>query len=84
MKNTGKNLEAGLAGAVIGAGVAVAANKILSDKETQKKVGRVMHDIKGKVSQTVEKVKEGAERLKDQASEKVDEAGREMKKKARK
>ena len=51
----------GFAGAVIGAGVAVAASRILSDKDTREKVLDIMTDVKKQVLQSMQTVKITAE-----------------------
>lgn len=54
---------AGVAGAVIGAGAAVAATKILSDKETRKKIMDTAFNVRSKIADSVnkmgEKIQEG-------------------------
>lgn len=46
---------AAVAGAVIGAGAAVAATRALSDKKTRKKVGRALADAKDRLTMQLEK-----------------------------
>jgi gas vesicle protein len=56
---------AGFAGAIIGAGVAVAASRILADKETREKVMDVLTDVKKQVVQSMQSVKITAEDAKN-------------------
>ena len=47
----------GVAGAIIGAGVAVAASVALKDEKTRKKVKEVLHSLKDQAEGYIEKVK---------------------------
>lgn len=59
--NQGVNpVAAGVAGAVIGAGVAVAATKILSDEETRNKIMDKAKDIRDQVKERVDNMRESA------------------------
>ena len=51
------NAAAGLAGAIIGAGIAVAATKALSDKKTRAQLKKTAVEVKGKVTKAIEDVK---------------------------
>ena len=53
-----KKKAAGIAGAIIGAGVAIAAAKILSDKKNREKIKTTYHDMKGKVMESIESMQD--------------------------
>lgn len=54
-KNT--NAAAGITGAIIGAGIAVAATKALSDKKTRDQIKKTAVQVKGKVARAIDDVK---------------------------
>jgi hypothetical protein len=58
---SGNTAAVGFAGAIIGAGVAVAATRILSDKKSRDKVMDVLTDVKKQVLQSMQTVKITAE-----------------------
>lgn len=53
-------VAAGVAGAVIGAGVAVAATKILSDEETRNKIVDKAKELRDQVKERVDNMRESA------------------------
>ena len=81
-KKTISPVQAAVAGAVVGAGVAVAGAVALKDEKNRKQVKKVLHEIKGQAQeymselnksvgdkeQIKEKLAEGANRLQDAAS----------------
>jgi hypothetical protein len=70
---------AGIAGAIIGAGIAVAATKALSDKKTRAQLKKTAIDVKGKVSKAIEDVKKRNAETKKKAERTVEVVSREDK-----
>lgn len=81
-KETKKNSAAGagIAGAIIGAGIAIAATKALSDKKTREKLKKTADEVKGKVAKAIEDVKKRSAETKKDAERKVEEVKTEAKK----
>lgn len=71
---------AGLAGAIIGAGIAVAATKALSDKKTRAQLKKTATQVKGKVTKAIEDVKKRSAEKKKEADKVVKEVTEEAKK----
>lgn len=68
-EKNGKRTTIGIAGAVIGATVAVAAAKMLSDKKTRKAVLNKLHDVKDQVMDSMGTIKEEVINLDDKVIE---------------
>lgn len=64
---------AGVAGAIIGAGVAVAASKVLSDEKTRKKIGQGVSNLKDQLGEAVQTARSGMDTLKARVAEKAEE-----------
>lgn len=59
MQNRGMNpFIAGVVGAVVGAGTAVIASKVLSDKNMREKLMKTASDVKGRITDTIYHAKE--------------------------
>ena len=72
---------AGVAGAVVGAGVAVAATKIMSDEKMRNKVVGTLNNVKDQVMDVIEKAREdGMEAAKEVGTKATDEAVKKLKK----
>lgn len=75
---SGKSIAAGITGAVIGAGVAVAATQVMKDKHTQEKVKKVFKDVtnqaKGYIDTLSSQAKEGSKTI----EKKVEEGKKEL------
>lgn len=56
-KEKKNNAAAGITGAIIGAGIAVAATKALSDKKTRDQLKKTAVQVKGKVAKAIQDVK---------------------------
>lgn len=65
---------AGVAGAVVGAGVAVAATKVMSDPKLSKKVTDTLGHVKDQVFEAIESVKSQGQEASQQVQGKVDDA----------
>ena len=65
--------SAGIAGAVIGAGIAVATTKALSDKKTRDKIKKTAVALKGKVTKAIEDVRKRNTETKKAVEKKVNE-----------
>jgi membrane protein implicated in regulation of membrane protease activity len=76
--------SAGIAGAIIGAGIAVAATKALSDKKNREQLKKTAFQVKGKLSKVIEDVKKDVKKrsaeTKKEAYKKVEEEVKEIKK----
>ena len=62
-KNNNKTVDrisSGVAGAMIGAGVAIAATKVLSNKKTRDKVKKTFSQAKDQLKESVNLIKHGA------------------------
>ena len=66
-------IAAGVAGAIIGAGVAAAAAVVLKDKKNQQKVKEVLHKVKKHAKGYIEKVKENTADQQKIAGGKIEE-----------
>lgn len=62
-----------IVGAVIGAGIAVAANKVLSDPKKREQLKKTAVHVKGEVEKALKNVKENATDTKEQIEKKVEE-----------
>lgn len=67
----GMPIVAGVTGAVIGAGVAVAASKVLSNKKTREAVVKKAGEIKDTVMDAVSGVEENAKEMGNNAKSKM-------------
>jgi len=73
-KSNGVNpVTAGVVGAVVGAGIAIAGAVALSDEENRDKVKAVLADVKEKAANYVEEVKQNVEDTKTGIEDKVTE-----------
>jgi hypothetical protein len=68
-----KAAVAGVAGAAIGVGVAVAASKILSDEKTKKKITKALTDTKSTILKSVKDLKGKTEKMMQRNEKKVEE-----------
>lgn len=80
--STGTAAAAGIAGAVVGAGVAIAATKVMSDKNMRDKVTGVLTNVKDQVMDAVESARTNGENALDDAQGKIDTAKKEIKNKS--
>lgn len=74
------SFKSGLKGVVIGAGIAVAASKILSNKKVKKAIDEKREEIKKGMSKTFENMKEEAEEIKEKTEDKMENAKEHMSK----
>jgi hypothetical protein len=80
--STGTAAAAGIAGAVVGAGVAIAATKVMSDKNMREKVTGVLTNVKDQVMDAVESARTNGENALDDAQGKIETAKKEIKDKS--
>jgi hypothetical protein len=80
----GSAVAAGVAGAVIGAGVAVAATKVMSDKNMRDKVSGVLGNVKDQVMEAIDTARTTGENAAKDAQGKIDSAKNQIKEKAAK
>jgi hypothetical protein len=73
----GGRAVAAIAGAVIGAGIGVAATKVATDEKARKKVTDTFSSVKGQMEESFENVRG---RIGGQAEEKIDDAKKTVKK----
>jgi hypothetical protein len=66
-----KRKIAGVAGAIIGAGVAIGAAKLLSDKKARRKVMDTLTSVKDSMLDSLETAQEGAKELKNKAQDAI-------------
>lgn len=78
MKNNKKTVLTAVAGAVVGAGAAIAAGVALSDKKNQKKVSEVMKNTRDMVDDYSKKLQNRAEKGKVKLTKVVKLAKREV------
>jgi hypothetical protein len=74
-----KAAAAGITGAIIGAGIAVAATKALSDKKTRAQLKKTALTVKGKIEKVIDDVKTRQAETKKTAEKKVEEVNSEAK-----
>lgn len=71
---------AAVAGAVVGAGVAIAGAVALSDEKNQEKVKKVLSTVKDGATEYIKNAQDAAEEEKDMATKKIEEVKKEVKK----
>lgn len=55
MNKTTTAASAGIGGAIVGAGIAAVATKVLSDKKNRDKAGQILEDVREKISDLANK-----------------------------
>ena len=86
-KNNNKTIDrisSGVTGAMIGAGVAIAATKVLSDKKTKAKVKKTLLQAKKQLTESVNLIKHGAKDAQKIIRKQFKQTGNSKKKTAKK